>query len=551
MLAGAAGAGLGIAGRSALADVLADPTLDRMAREVPDYFRPGVPRGLQLSFDADPATTRTVTWFTSDDPTSSVVQWGEIGADTDASEVTTDLLTHTAVGSVEAAPFGDGDIEDFLAPIRSGGVPHPGERRVHVHRARMTGLAPGRRIAYRVGDGTTWSTVRTTTGGPDLDRGFRFTHVGDHGPSLAAQRTTRALAARNPDWHLFAGDLSYANGDQRIWDLWAEQYSVMGAGVPTMSSPGNHESKDYMGETYRRRFSYPNHGSSFYAFTYGNVFVVSTAAGAFFGDVEAALEDIRHELLWMEHTLARAALLRALGEIDFIVVTQHFPSYTDHRTRGPISPDRVVAAEQILQRYQVDLLLVGHDHMYQRSYPMAYGLPTHPEAYRSLVSGLLGGAAPDRPERYSNATGYIEVIAGSGGNGMYEFTEIDTFDLAVDPDNPIQRHLPWLASSARENCFVEYDVEGGEMTVTGFVFPDGYDEGVGNGVAGDEVRYDANDTRFADDLEPVAFDSFTLVRKDFAADVPTVARAAAEVLGDIPEAFGVLAYDHDDDCTAH
>ncbi|AXV05616.1 Purple acid phosphatase [Euzebya pacifica] len=549
------GAGAALAGpaRPAFAQDVPPPDgiWNLLQEQVPAYVQPGVPRGVQLSFAGDDLSRRAVTWLTSVEDPRSIVQWGVVGATADTSELTADDLTHVQDGSSERAPFGDGADSTYLSAKRDNGPDvHHGEREVFVHRASLSGLQPGQRIAYRVGDGTRWSDIAITRGGPLADEGFRFTHVGDHGPKLAAQRTTRALRRRQPDWHLFAGDLSYANGDQRIWDLWAEQYSVMGREVPTMVAPGNHESKDFMGQAYRTRFTQPRHGSSFYDWIHGNVFMISTAAGAFFGDERGAMEDIRHELVWMEHTLARAAALRAAGIIDFIVVTQHFPSYTDHRTRGPISPDRVVVAEQILQRYQIDLLLVGHDHMYQRSHPMAYGLPTSTAGYTNTLAPVLG-LEPTRPERYSNATGYIEVIAGSGGNGMYDFTEIDTLQLGVDPEMPPQRHLPWLAASARELCFVEYDVRGPEMAVTGFVFDDGYDENRGDGIPDNEPGYNGDDPRFLADADPEPFDTFTLVRKAYAEEVPTVPRLAAEILRELPEAHGELRYDVAEDCTTH
>jgi hypothetical protein len=531
------------------------------ADRMPAYLVPGRPRGVQLSFASDDLTRRTATWLTSDHDTASVVRWTRVGASTRPEDVDPDRdLQLVQTGSSLRAPFGEGDPDDaqFQTPHRDRGPAAEGEREVVVHRATISGLRPGERIAYQVGGDGQWSDVAITTGGPLVDEGFRFTHFGDHGTDRGAARANAALLDLAPAWHLIAGDISYANGDQRYWDLWAEQYSPTGRSIPTMTAPGNHEAKDFMGQAYRTRFTMPGGGVPFWAWTYGNVFLVSTAAGAFFGDAEGAMEDIRHELIWMEQTLARAAAMRAAGIVDFIVVTQHFPSYTDHRTRGPISPDRVAAAEQILQRYQIDLLLVGHDHMYQRSHPMAYGQATTAGAYTDVLTPLTGGART-RQDRYANATGYIEVIAGSGGKGLYEFTEVDTLDLGYDPENPTQRTMPWLAASAREQCVVTYDVAGPEMRITGMIFPDGNDERVGDGIP-DNAPGEPGDvdeagarrpTRFDPDARPVAFDAFTLVRKAYAEEVPTTPRPAAEVLAGVPEAHGVLRYDLAEDCTRH
>ena len=123
--------------------------------------------------------------------------------------------------------------------------------------------------------------------------------------------------------------------------------------------------------------------------------------------------------------------------------------------------------------------------------------------------------------------------------------------LGVDPEMPLQRHLPWLAASARELCFVEYDVRGPEMAVTGFVFDDGYDENRGDGIPDNEPGYNGDDPRFLADADPEPFDTFTLVRKAYAEEVPTVPRLAAEILRELPEAHGELRYDVAEDCTTH
>ena len=563
---GAALAGpLGLAGRALAQDTGMLP--GHLRAIMPGYEVPGMPRGVNLSFGSDDLTQRTATWLTSDRDTQTVVRWTTVGATTEVDDIDPDRdLTRSQAGTSQRAPFGNGDVEDILNPIRDNpDEPHEGEREVFVHRATMSQVAPGGRSAYQVGGDGQWSDVRIFHGGPAAGQAYRFTHFGDHGIAAGAVRANRAIRDLAPDWHLIAGDISYANGDQRIWDAWADQYSATGGTIPTMAAPGNHEAKDFMGEAYRARFSFPNHGASYYSWVHGNVFLISTPAGAFFGDVDGAMEDIQHELLWMEQTLARAALLRATGQVDFIIVTQHFPSYTDHRTRGPISPDRVVVAEQILQRYQVDLLLVGHDHMYQRSHPMAFGVPTSAAALHGVVGdvaaliGLPYSPATTGPQRYANATGYIEVIAGSGGKGLYEFTEVDTLDATIDPEQPFQRHMPWLAASAREQCIVTYDVEGEEMHVTGHLFFDGNNERVGDGIPDNapgepgDVDADGNrrPIRFDPDRSPEPFDRFTLVRKPYAAEVPTTPRPAAQVLANLPEAFGSLRYDRSEDCTLH
>ncbi|WP_373092228.1 hypothetical protein [Zhongshania sp.] len=64
-------------------------------------------------------------------------------------------------------------------------------------------------------------------------------------------------ADSNVDQAMLAGDLSYANGDQPIWDLWFEQMQPLLARRITMAAPGNHEQKDFGGDTFKNRFTHP------------------------------------------------------------------------------------------------------------------------------------------------------------------------------------------------------------------------------------------------------------------------------------------------------
>lgn len=499
------------------------------------YHDLGGPRGLRLSLVEDPASSRTITWLTSGaaDP-GSTVRFGVVPSHAPPGlRDNPRVLDRAVTGSSEPAPYGWGDPDDDAY-----GQPQPGELPVRVHRATLKDLHEGQTIAYQVGGGDQWSTVRSFRVGGSSAHGFTLTHVGDHGTTVASRRTTAAIAARSPDVHLMAGDISYANGDQPTWDRWADEIEPLGAAVPIMAAPGNHEAKDFNGETYRRRFSHPNHGRAWYSLDIGNVHLVSTTAGAFLreDDPDAARQLVLEELTWLEQDLAAAAVRRAAGRIDFLAVTQHFPLYTDHRTRGPVSPGHVAAQEQILQRYQVDLVLVGHDHMYQRSKPMAFGQPT----------GASGGDGP----------GYVQIVAGAGGKSLYEFTPIDTTEPGIDPANPWQRWSRWSDAWAREFHVVEYEVDG--PTIRGRTL--GWLDVAGqNDVPHDPATYEQDLVRVDPDgvdpdLGPRQVDAFTIHRKPDGVVTRAALhspRAPTEILDGVPEARGIVVRNPAEDCTRH
>ncbi len=150
------------------------------------------------------------------------------------------------------------------------------------HRATLTGLEPGDRVRYRVGRPGVWSPVRTFAPGPE-GRSFTFAHLGDHGTTAQSAATVAYLRERRPDLVLIAGDLSYANGTQPVWDRWFDVIEPLAAHVP-VAAPGNHENEDGdAGVAFKSRLSQPGDGA-YYAFDAGNVAIVAATAGVFLED---------------------------------------------------------------------------------------------------------------------------------------------------------------------------------------------------------------------------------------------------------------------------
>ncbi|HEY0975354.1 MAG TPA: metallophosphoesterase family protein [Solimonas sp.] len=352
------------------------------------------PRGVHLSWTGDPRKTRTVTWFTDAvDDAPGVVEFGHDGGPMQIATATT-----------EAA---------FDVPVTT-------------HRATMKGFDPARPLRYRVRNGAATSPDFIVKPTP-VDR-FRFAHFGDHGRTVYARAVREGILRRGSDFFVIAGDLSYADGNQPVWDDWFNQMEHLAAQVPMMCCPGNHEDKDGTGAAFRTRFSHPGRSETFYSFDVGRVHLMVSTGGALITD-----GTLPAELVKIETDLATAALRRAAGEIDFIVFLQHFTIWTDEEGRSPANPTLVLLEENIMLRYGVDLLLVGHDHSYQRSQPMGLGLPL--------------------------PFGYVQVCAGGGGQGMRTF---DGFSA-------------WSQVQQRRYSFVEYAVEPGRIVATTYAVDDGED----------------------------------------------------------------------------
>jgi hypothetical protein len=354
----------------------------------------GEPYGAHLGFSSTPGETMTVVWFTDGtSPPPSAVRWGR--------------EPHRLVNTAPA--------RSSLTP----GVP------VYTHEATMTGLPHDARISYQVGGEQGWSDVRTFRTLPPPSRPVRIVAFGDHSRNEQSRRTVDVAQGLQPHVVLLAGDLSYANGQQRLWDEWFQLLEPLASRVPCMPALGNHDSEEsadggFGFDTYRNRFALPSN-ELHYSFDAGRTHVVSLEAGEAIVD-PALLAD---ELAWCELDLAAAADRRARGELDFIVVLQHFPLWSNHHNRGNDAA-LIAFQEPLFLRHGIDLLLTGHNHMYERSHPMAGGHPT--------------------------AGGYVEIITGGGGADLYDF---------VAPAD-VQ---PWSAAYAKRHHVTVLDIDGPTMRV--------------------------------------------------------------------------------------
>ncbi len=337
-----------------------------------DTLDAGEPRGVHLSFTEDPKTTLTATWFTDggDDP-GTVVEYGPVETQ----------LTGTATGT---------------------STPNPEDGSLLIHQATMTGLAPGQEVFYRVGGSSGWSEVYSAQTAPEMDQSVRIASFADQGVTPPARDVTQAVLDEDPDLIVFPGDLSYAEEEWWLWDDWFEFNEPLFATTPTMFSIGNHEDDGPHGATsYIERVSLPG-AELYYSFDYASIhFLVLQST-----TTEAVSQGYYDEMVaFAQEDLQEAVERRADGEFEFIFVVQHHPIYSNHE-----DPDRqynvalIPWQEQLLDRHDVDVLLVGHNHHYERSYPMVASVPTTTEL-----------------REYHDPEGWIQLITGGGGRALYEF----------------------------------------------------------------------------------------------------------------------------------
>lgn len=343
------------------------------------------PKQLRLAFGEHPPTQFNITWQTQRPVDEPVVEYGE-----------TPNLGKRVVA------------ERIRYPYETGAI----------YRAYLNALKPGQRYYYRVGS-RNGSYSRAYSFRTPLDRphDFVFTAFADHGTTRHSVQNSRNVLAHNPTFHFIAGDLSYANGRQPIWDTYLEQLEVLAARIPVMASFGNHENERIEGQRIgyiaaETRFGMPNKGQ-YYEFTISNARFVAFNSNERDDDAQYA---------WLERTLQRARADRA---IRWLIVFTHHPLYGSTRRRGN-NPAMIQRFQPLFDRYRVDLVIHGHDHVYERMYPMR-------ENKAVVNSGT----------RYPKGAGVVYVTCGGGGVSLY--------DLMPEP-------TPWTAKREKTYCYLKVRV---------------------------------------------------------------------------------------------
>ncbi len=281
------------------------------------------------------------------------------------------------------------------------------------------------------------STVRTAPqrGRWNMDP-FTFTAFGDQGVSAHALANDGVVAQQNPAFHLLAGDIAYADPSGRglpvsatgangtdvfnptIWDAYLGQIEAVASRVPWMVATGNHDMEalyspdGYGGQI--ARWDFPGNGPqacpSVYSFIYGNVGVISLDANDVSNEIPANLGySGGSQTAWLKE---RLEFLRHQPDVDFIVVFFHHCAYST--TNAHASEGGVRAAwVPLFDTYRVDLVINGHNHIYERSDPLCGGSPTK-------VVPIGGTVHPD-----TDGTTYLSV--GAGGRSLYSFPAPDSY----------------------------------------------------------------------------------------------------------------------------
>jgi 3',5'-cyclic AMP phosphodiesterase CpdA len=171
------------------------------------------------------------------------------------------------------------------------------------------------------------------------------------------------------------------------------------------------------------RFAFPGNGPAIcptvYSFTYENVAVLALDANDVSYEIRANLGYSGGEQArWLASRLLR---YRTDPKIDFIVVFLHHCAYSTGRTHGSDGGVREAWCP-LFDEYQVDLVINGHNHVYERTDPVRAGIARRKVPFGGVV----------RPE--VDGTTYLTVGGGGRDVGVFSDYKVDASrEGKIDP----------------------------------------------------------------------------------------------------------------------
>ena len=267
------------------------------------------------------------------------------------------------------------------------------------HMASMTGLTPGEEVTYRVGSGGDWSEEFTFTPIDSSEQHFEWISIGDHGDSSEAMDVSEAIIADSQAQMVtIAGDISYADGEQSAWDDWFNFQQDSMTVIPWVTAVGNHENEPGYGFTpYEHRFDSDGQIESevfWYSRDVPGVHMV-------FMSTEHDYEPGSTQYTWLEQDLSSVNR----DVTPFVIVYGHKPMYSSNSYHGSEIELRA-ALESLYVEQEVDLVIAGHDHFYERTWPVLGEEVDHSN------SKYL--------DRFAQESAPIHLVIGIAGRSAYE-----------------------------------------------------------------------------------------------------------------------------------
>jgi hypothetical protein len=242
--------------------------------------------------------------------------------------------------------------------------------------------------------GKTWNPPATFMTSPPVNTSsFSFCALGDCRDYPSTLTTVSNLVtARKSSLVLFNGDLTLLGTSASEYNTFFTAASAFLANNLVYHVMGNHDNSN--SSMFSNLWDLPQTGGTnlYYSFRYGNAIFISLNSN----DAGNATQ-----LTWLQNTLSAAA---SDPSITWKIVSFHHAFFNTGSHTGDMDSYRSTWWKAF-DDYGVDMVFNGHDHNYQRTYPI------------NLNAGSVG--TPVAKYGSTSTEGRCQVISGGAGAGLY------------------------------------------------------------------------------------------------------------------------------------
>lgn len=335
----------------------------------------------------------------------------------------------------------------------------PDGTKVIKYTATIEGLKSSEKFAYQLSRDDKVVFTGTARGRSLDGHRARIAVFGDCGANTAGQRKIANESDRlNPDLVFIPGDIVYQQGlfSQYLTNFFPIYESMMAKTI-FASALGNHDialsgrgvNLDRFGDAlaYYIFFNQPLNGFSVedgnknrpsllgdplkqekFRNSAGNAFPRMANYSFDIGDSHWTVLDGNFYMDWTNEKLRQWLKddLAGAQAKPWRIVTFHQPAFSiDH---AHASEQRMRLIIDLLEQYKVDLVICGHAHCYERSYPLTFSPPKGQSQLVEKTDGTVDGEiAVDSTydgKRHTKPKGIIHVVTGAGGARLYHKGEM-------------------------------------------------------------------------------------------------------------------------------
>jgi len=323
-----------------------------------------------------------------------------------------------------------------------------------VYSAQLQGLKPGAEFDYEVLRAGKVVFASRGLARKTAQQAYQFVVFGDCGQNNTPQKqVARQVNKLRPDFIQITGDIVYSRG--RISEYREKFYPIYNSDAlpllrsrPMIGVPGNHDTsttdltKYPDAQAYYYYWNQPLNGPDVnaigqarkfegdaadikavlnsagdgmkrmgsFSFDYGNSHWIAIDSNTYLDWTAPALRE------WLEKDL------QAAQGATWRFVTMHHPAFNSSHAHYKQQHPRWMA--DLFEKYHVDVVLAGHVHNYQRTYPLSFKVsPKAPKV--GVVDGKFDFDKQFDGETQTKAKSPIYLVTGAGGAGLYDTDQGD------------------------------------------------------------------------------------------------------------------------------